>query len=426
MIVIWGDYMIGRGEKYGCLTVLDNGEGYVDTELYLTLKEKAKILQDKIQPYIDELKEIRNTNPEEFNAYLNKEYSACGSKIISRIREVNGYMYIEKMQLEPILIKLEKHYKCKCECGKVHFFNEETIESKPKYCFYPIPIATKHTYSIKAQNATYNKRKKYAKQENVVLIDKAECVPSEKYCDKYNKYRKKQLLKNDEKLKEEIAAIPRKNAKNYDVDFTGLQYESLLIEACVNDHYESEPHFSFSQQHKKIWATINVYKQYRCKCKLCGAEQLITCDRFGIYPPTEYGYHAYYGYWSDVYCTCHEISSFQWIVCKLLIENRIDYEVEFSFSDLYGIAGKNLLRFDFAIKDDTGNLKYLIECQGEQHYQPVEEFGGEYSFEKQKMNDELKRDYASKHGIPLLEIPYNLKKYESVKNLLISKDIIRG
>ncbi len=418
--------LIQCNEKFGCLTVLDEGEEYFQTEKYASVLEEVNDLQEKVKQYHDELKSISDKYPEKYAAWRNKDFSSCGTAFFSKLQGLNWQIHIEKQHLDSLSLKLKKHYKCKCKCGKIHYFNEETIALKPRFCIYPVPISTKHTYSNKAQNATYRKRQKYANQENVVLVDKTECIPAEYYCDIYNDYRNKQLIKNEQKLKAEIAAIPRENAKNYDVDFTGMQYESLFVECCVSDHVESQPYYRFSQRHKKIWSTVKVYKQYRCKCQLCGEEQLVTCDRFGIYPPTEYGIHAYYGYWSDVYCKCHEISSFQWIVCKLLIENRIDYEVEYSFSDLYGIAGKNLLRFDFAIKDNKGNIKHLIECQGEQHFKPVDEFGGEYSFERQKKNDELKREYASSHSIPLLEIPYNTKKYETIKELLISKRIISG
>ena len=38
--------MIKCNEKYGCLTVLDNGEEYLHTELYKEMQEKARHLQD--------------------------------------------------------------------------------------------------------------------------------------------------------------------------------------------------------------------------------------------------------------------------------------------------------------------------------------------------------------------------------------------
>lgn len=416
--------MIKCNEKYGCLTVLDEGEEYFHTELYKDLQEKARLLQDMIKPYKDELKEIKEKYPEQFEAYVNHNYSACEPGFIPRMRRIQWATVSEAKELKTVSNKLKKHYKCQCKCGMLHFYNEETIESKPRFCYYPVPISTRNTYSIKAQNATYRKQQKYENQENVVLKDKEECLPADDYCGKYNDYKTKQLLDKEKKFQGIIADLPRVYAENYDEDFIGLQYESLFVESCVNDHLESQPRYHFTQRHNKIWSAITVYKQYKCKCKCCGKEQLVTCDKFGIYPPTEYGYHAYFGYWSDIFCDCHEISSFQWIVCKLLIENKINYEVEYSFPDLYGAAGKNLLRFDFAIKDDEGNLKTLIECQGEQHYMPVTEFGGKAGFERQKKNDELKREYVNARDIPYLEISYKAKTYESIKELLILNNII--
>jgi hypothetical protein len=239
-----------------------------------------------------------------------------------------------------------------------------------------------------------------------------------KYCAEWNKYKAKQLQKRDKKLNEFLASVPRKHAPNYETDFTGKQYESLHIESCCNDHLEGDL-FSYCLEHpNKKPKSITVYKQYKCKCTICGKEQYITCDKFGIYPPTKYGYRAYHGYWSNVFCDCHPISSFQWIICKLLFEANVKYRVEVTFPDLYGIGHKNLLRFDFALLDDHGNIKELLECQGEQHYEPVSEFGGINQFNKQKENDEFKRQYAATHNIPLHELSYKYKSYEKANQFL--------
>ena len=82
--------------------------------------------------------------------------------------------------------------------------------------------------------------------------------------------------------------------------------------------------------------------------------------------------------------------------------------------DLYGAGHVNLLRYDFGVYDKTGKLKCLIECQGEQHYEPVEEFGGNSQFTWQQRNDAPKRGYAEENGIPLYEIPYKNKRFEKV------------
>ena len=317
--------MIEKGKKCGCLIVLDLGEEYEQSEKY-------------------------------------KEYLLTDNK--------DG---------------LRKHYKCVCKhCGKLHYYDEHTLESNPRYCYYPVSIANlQFNYSISAQKKNYEKRKHYEKLECVSLWSKAPSggpryiklfdtenevdysLPSEEYCDKYNSDTIKKLEKKDREFQQLVEELPRICAKNYDEDYTGRQYESLSIVECVNDHLESKPQPYFTQparnKKRKHWSSIYVYKQYRCICTICGTEQLITCDRFGIYPPTEYGYRAYNGYWSEVSCKCHHISSFQWIVSKILFESRILYGVEYSFPDLYGTGEVNLLRFDFVIYNDDKSVKHLIE-----------------------------------------------------------------
>lgn len=312
-----------------------------------------------------------------------------------------------------------KHYKCKCKkCGKIRYYSEETLQTKPKVCYKPVYCSSKFTYSVRANNANYNKRKKYENDESVCLVhNRDEVIPAAEYCDVWNKKRNTELLKQAEKDAKIIAAIPRRRAENYDVDYVGLRYESLEVLECVNDALESVPIPYYTQRHEKKYHDIIVYKEYRCRCYLCGKEKLVTCDKFGIFPPTAYGSRAYYGYWSAIYCDCHPISSFQWIVNDILIKHGIEYKVEVSVEGVYGIDNETPLRFDFAVYK-KGELLAFIECQGEQHFMPVDEFGGERKFVIQQRNDEEKRKYAKKHEIKLLEISYKNKKYETVESIL--------
>lgn len=61
-----------------------------------------------------------------------------------------------------------------------------------------------------------------------------------------------------------------------------------------------------------------------------------------------------------------------------------------------------------------GKLAAFIECQGEQHFMPIEEFGGERKFVIQQRNDEEKRKYAKAKDIKLIEISYKNKKYDKM------------
>lgn len=89
----------------------------------------------------------------------------------------------------------------------------------------------------------------------------------------------------------------------------------------------------------------------------------------------------------------------------ILRASGLVFQEEYSFPDLVSITGRPL-RFDFAVFDDNGDIDFLIEYQGIQHYQPKSKFGGYVGLRKQQYNDMQKREYCKKHGIKLLAIPY--------------------
>lgn len=83
----------------------------------------------------------------------------------------------------------------------------------------------------------------------------------------------------------------------------------------------------------------------------------------------------------------------------------LNFKEEYSFPDLVSTNGRPL-RFDFAVFDDAGDLDFLIEYQGIQHYEAKSKFGGISGLRKQQFNDMLKREYCQKHDINLIAIPY--------------------
>lgn len=90
---------------------------------------------------------------------------------------------------------------------------------------------------------------------------------------------------------------------------------------------------------------------------------------------------------------------------EILQQSGLDFQEEYSFSDLLSSSHKPL-RFDFCIFDDNRNIDFLIELQGQQHYQPKQKFGGMQGLRKQQFNDMRKREYCKKHNIKLVIIPY--------------------
>ena len=108
---------------------------------------------------------------------------------------------------------------------------------------------------------------------------------------------------------------------------------------------------------------------------------------------------------------------------EILEMSGLVYEEEYSFPDLISSGGRPL-RFDFAVFDDDGNLDFLIEYQGIQHYQAKSKFGGYSGLRKQQYNDMQKREYCKKHNIILIEIPYTVEgriNYDYIMNLYYAK-----
>ena len=90
---------------------------------------------------------------------------------------------------------------------------------------------------------------------------------------------------------------------------------------------------------------------------------------------------------------------------EILSKAGLNFKEEYIFPDLVSSNGRPL-RFDFAVFDDDGDLDFLIEYQGIQHYEAKSKFGGYQGLRKQQFNDMKKREYCKKHNITLVIIPY--------------------
>lgn len=100
-------------------------------------------------------------------------------------------------------------------------------------------------------------------------------------------------------------------------------------------------------------------------------------------------------------CGCMKSKGEQYIL-KYLNENKYNYKKEYYFSDLKGEGG--YLRFDFAIFDSNNNIKYLIEFQGAQHFEPNHFLGGEKEFNQRIEYDKKKEQYCLDNNLLLLKI----------------------
>ena len=119
-------------------------------------------------------------------------------------------------------------------------------------------------------------------------------------------------------------------------------------------------------------------------------------------------------------CPACNQSKLENFIRKHLLENNIPFIYQHSWPWLTYILS---MRVDFFLPD----LNIAIECQGLQHFEPVDYFGGEEGFEKCIDRDKRKLDLCENHGIKMIyfsnlstgaeEYQYPYKVYEDVSEL---------
>lgn len=70
-----------------------------------------------------------------------------------------------------------------------------------------------------------------------------------------------------------------------------------------------------------------------------------------------------------------------------------------------------MLPYDFFFVYDSQVV--LIEFDHRQHYEPVDFFGGESAFKRQRKHDSIKDMFAKRKGYILIRIPYTVKQIET-------------
>lgn len=114
----------------------------------------------------------------------------------------------------------------------------------------------------------------------------------------------------------------------------------------------------------------------------------------------------------------HSFSKGEILTKEVLEEYDIEFQSQKKFPDLRRIKP---LSYDFYIP----SMEILIECQGIQHYEPLEYFGGAERFAIQQENDQLKREYAWQNGYYLLEISYKDYRKDRIKAILEDAGVLQ-
>ena len=131
--------------------------------------------------------------------------------------------------------------------------------------------------------------------------------------------------------------------------------------------------------------------------------EIVTAAQNGLYDSFEFGYY-------NKPANKWKSEELVYNITKKLYK---EYQVIYQYKPYYLATENGNMSYDIYIC----GLKIAIEYQGKQHFEPVEYFGGEESFKKQKERDELKAQRSKENGVRLIYVNY----WED-----ITPDLIRG
>jgi hypothetical protein len=113
-------------------------------------------------------------------------------------------------------------------------------------------------------------------------------------------------------------------------------------------------------------------------------------------------------------CPKCSISKGEVKIVNFLTEKNINFNTQQTFSGCLS-ENSNKLKFDFYLPEKN----ICIEYDGEQHFKPIEYFGGVENFKKQKERDIIKNNYCLENNIKLIRISFN--NYNHIESILNSE-----
>lgn len=154
----------------------------------------------------------------------------------------------------------------------------------------------------------------------------------------------------------------------------------------------------------------NLYKYPNSKYKNYESDIEIECPKHGMFKQIVRNHLTGRG------CPICNNSKGELKILEILNINNINYKKQYIFNDL---KYKSYLKFDFAIFDNNGIIKCLIEYNGEQHYRFKNLFHNNYeNFLTSQHRDKLKIEYCIDKNIQLHIIKYDEDLELRMNNIL--------
>lgn len=255
-----------------------------------------------------------------------------------------------------------------CNCGKYSssHVNHFKKYKKCKHCVENIRSRTKKKKSKSPANKT-----PYSKISELILEHGCELLTNE--ANYLNTSSPIEIMCSCGKVKKTTYKNFMRSKYNCDDCFR----ESLKLDlATVRDYYRKNGATLLSD---KINSSDPLL--FKCRCGSISSKLWTTFKRSGC---------------------CNEcaisLSKGEEEITHLLIKRQVNFVRQHRFSEDDGICNKP---FDFIIKNEL-----LIEFDGEQHFKPVDYFGGKDKFTRQGITDKIKNQYCIDNNIPLIRIPY--------------------
>lgn len=215
--------------------------------------------------------------------------------------------------------------------------------------------------------------------------------------------------------------------------------KNCVVSICTLLHYTCPFNHSDSK-------TLNNWLRSKYKCKECNINEKKTRNNFSIKFVKEefdkkdfklldesqyitnlseldiecYKYHKTKLSFSDFY--------YKGYGCKKCTQSKLDANTNMILKTIPNITVERQKKYDNCIDvkclpfDFCINNKFLIECDGIQHFKPVKYFGGIVRHEIQNKHDKIKNEYCCKNKIPLLRISFkDIKNIEkNIKEFMIN------
>lgn len=237
------------------------------------------------------------------------------------------------------------------------------------------------------------------------------------------------------------AGILKRTTQSYMEEIRKINPNILPLEDYINV-YTQISHKCLI--HNVEWSTSPSSVLQGCGCYMCGAEKLRKSNtksneqylaELKKVNPNIIPLEKYKGASTKILHKClidgyewkaqpaHELSGYGCPKCKVskgehkiamwLESHNIPYEVQYKFDDC---KDQKSLPFDFYLPQ----YNVCIEFDGEQHFRPINFFGGEEKFKRQQLHDKIKNEYCKSKDIPLLRISFNQNIEEKLDNFLFN------